>query len=475
MNLRTMTSYAGVLALIWTIVGCGGGGGGSAAIPSGPHTTTPLVTPTPSAAPTSAAGWRLTVYYTPVASYYSGAPQTVTGCSDLQCTNRNVTLGTFPSDFVQTVQTEGTGKIGANRYLNWSIDVGYWLDTLPRDAQGNPLLPYRSAAADPSIPFGSTFKIATCGADTATGTPTSASACSTYQWPTWQVTDRFSVGSVGAHVDLYIGEQTSANFAAGPTIIDASGATIAFSSPVANAPAWKPSTTDSFQWILGAALDLSANASVYDVDAFETSAASVASLHAMNRHAVCYINVGAYENWRPDAASFPTQTIGAAYSGWPGESWLDIRRIDLLGPIMQARLDMCAAKGFDAVEPDNIEGFENATGFPLSAADQIVYNTWLAALVHDRHMAIALKNDATQAAQLLGVYDFALTEDCWNQGWCAQLAPFHAAGKAVITVEYTDLTSAASFTSTVCPQARSAGFDAILKHRNLDAWIQTCP
>lgn len=450
---------------VCVLAACGGGGSGAgvSAVPSA----------TPTATPAPAAGWRLTVYFTPVARFYSGAPQTVTGCSSMQCTNRNVTLGTFPSDFVKTVQEEGTGKIADNQYLNWSIDVGYWLDRLPRDAQGNALMPYRSAAADTSVPFGTTFKIQACGADTSSGTPTAASVCSVYQWPAWVVTDRFTAGTVGQHVDLYIGEQTSANFSASANIIDASGASMVLSPPSSGA-AWKPALTDSFQWLLGAPFDTSENASVYDVDGFNTTAADIAQLHGMGRHAVCYIEAGAYENYRSDASAFPASVIGAAYAGWPGESWLDIRRIDVLGPIMQARLDMCKAKGFDAVEPDNIEGYQNATGFPLTAADQIIFNTWFASLVHERHMSIALKNDPDQVADLLPYYDFALTEDCWHQGWCAQLAPFQAAGKAVFTVEYTDFTSASVFSSTVCPQSASAGFTAILKNRKLDVWRQFC-
>ncbi|HET9031156.1 MAG TPA: endo alpha-1,4 polygalactosaminidase [Candidatus Aquilonibacter sp.] len=245
--------------------------------------------------------------------------------------------------------------------------------------------------------------------------------------------------------------------------------------PTSSPAMWAPSTTDSFQWILSAPLDTTAPATVYDIDAFDATSSDVAALHALGRHAVCYINVGAFENWRPDASSFPPAVIGSAYAGWPGENWLDIRRMDLLGPIMNARFDTCASKGFDAVEPDNIDGYQNATGFALTASDQIAYNTWIASLAHARHLSIALKNDADQLQALLPSFDFAIDEDCWQQGWCAQLAPMRAAAKAVITVEYTDLTTAATFTGTDCPQAKSAGYYALLKHRNLDAWYTVCP
>lgn len=238
---------------------------------------------------------------------------------------------------------------------------------------------------------------------------------------------------------------------------------------------WSPAKSDTFQWQLSGTVDTSVAASVYDLDAFETSASTVSQLHNLGRRVVCYVNAGAYENWRPDASSFPQSVIGSAYAGWPGEYWLDIRNITALAPIMQARLDMCKQKGFDAVEPDNVDGYQNATGFPLTAQDQITYDQWFAQQAHNRHLSAALKNDGDQASQLLSSFDFALTEDCFQQGWCSQVQPFAAAGKAVFTVEYTDVTSSATFHGTYCTQAKSAGFYAIFKNRNLDAWRDICP
>ncbi|GAC1390280.1 MAG: hypothetical protein NVSMB31_07150 [Vulcanimicrobiaceae bacterium] len=213
------------------LVGCGGGGSGSGAGAGtllAPPLTPPSILPTPAPTTAPSSGWRLTVYYTAVLAYYSGPPQTVFGCSDLVCTSRNVLLGTFPSDFINVVKVEGTGKIASGSYLNWSGDVGYWLDTSSRDAQGNALVPYRTAAADPSIPFGTAFRVMTCGADTGTGTPTDAAVCSSLQGFPWVITDRFTVGAVGKHVDLYIGEQNSANFTSSAKFIDASNSVLQF-------------------------------------------------------------------------------------------------------------------------------------------------------------------------------------------------------------------------------------------------------
>lgn len=234
---------------------------------------------------------------------------------------------------------------------------------------------------------------------------------------------------------------------------------------------WRPALNTSWQWQLSGSLDQSVDAVMYDVDLFETDTSVVAALHTQGRKVVCYISVGSWENWRPDAGQFPAAVVGNDYEGWPGEKWLDIRRIDLLGPIMRQRLDMCRTKGFDAIEPDNIDGYTNDTGFPLSYSDQLAYNRWLANEAHARGLSIGLKNDGDQVADLLSYFDWALTEDCFDQGWCSQLTPFVAAGKAVFAAEYTDT---GMTTGQFCPQANALNFNAILKHRELNTWRQTC-
>lgn len=244
--------------------------------------------------------------------------------------------------------------------------------------------------------------------------------------------------------------------------------------PTAATPAWwQPPVALTWQWQLSdLPADLSLAVDMYDLDLFDTDAAQVAALQAAGRHVVCYISVGSWEDWRPDAEQFPAAVIGAPYEGWPGEYWLDIRQIDQLAPVLGARLDLCAAKGFDGVEPDNIDGYTNATGFAPSAADQLAFNRWLAAEAHARGLSIGLKNDPEQVADLLPFFDWALTEDCLAEGWCAELQPFIAAGKPVFAAEYTDNDISAA---QLCAAAEEFGFAFILKHRELDAWRASCP
>jgi hypothetical protein len=235
---------------------------------------------------------------------------------------------------------------------------------------------------------------------------------------------------------------------------------------------WIPAPGSSWQWQLaGLPLDLSVDADVYDLDLFETEPETIADLHAAGKRVICYLSAGSWEDWRPDASAFPAEVIGKVYEGWPGERWMDIRRIDLLGPILSARLSLCREKGFDAVEPDNIDGYDNDTGFTISYEDQLRYNRWLADQAHSLGLSIGLKNDAAQAADLVADFDWALVEDCFDQGWCEAMSPFLSAGKAVLAAEYTD--TGIDF-EEACTTLEPRGFSLILKERSLTAEREVC-
>ena len=210
---------------------------------------------------------------------------------------------------------------------------------------------------------------------------------------------------------------------------------------------------------------------MYDLDLY-IDQTFIDELHARGVKVICYISVGSWEDKRPDAADFPEEVLGRNYVGWPGEKWLDIRSIDLLAPIMRARLDLCAAKGFDGVEPDNIEIYDNPTGFPLTYADQLAYARWLADEAHARWLAIGLKNAPNMVADSLEFFDFAITEDAFYYDWIAEMLPFIEAGKAVFAAEYTDMD--VDF-EAACAWGREHRIDFILKNRILTAFRGTCP
>src|SRR5438128_5037441 len=99
--------------------------------------------------------------------------------------------------------------------------------------------------------------------------------------------------------------------------------------PVANDAVWRPAA--NLRWQLQFAtspVDTSVEADVYKIDLFDNPAEDIEALKKRNKKVVCYLNAGAWEKWRPDARQFPAAAMGRAYEGWPGERWLDIRRID---------------------------------------------------------------------------------------------------------------------------------------------------
>jgi hypothetical protein len=227
---------------------------------------------------------------------------------------------------------------------------------------------------------------------------------------------------------------------------------------------WQPApTTAPWQWQLQGRVNLSVEAPVFDVDGFETSRATVRALHRRGRMAICYLDVGSWESYRPDAGSFPRAVIGRRYEGFPDERWLDIRRFRLFAAPLRRRIALCARKGFDAVEPDNLAGWENDTGFAIGAADQLRFNRWIAAAVHRRGMAVALKNDGRQVGALLPSFDFAIVEQCFQYEECGLYRPFVASGKAVFEAEY-ELEP-----DRFCGAAAGLGFSSIRKSYDLFA------
>nr|WP_240965722.1 endo alpha-1,4 polygalactosaminidase [Streptomyces zingiberis] len=247
----------------------------------------------------------------------------------------------------------------------------------------------------------------------------------------------------------------------------ADGAAPGSSAPSA-ADRWRPAPRTPWQWQLSGRVDTRVDVPVYDIDGFENTASTVTALHARGRKVICYINAGAWEDFRPDRAAFPRSVLGRS-NGWPGERWLDIRRTDVLRPLMARRMDMCREKGFDAVEPDLMDGYLNRTGFPLTARHQLAYNRMLAALAHERGLSVGLKNDLPQIPELVDSFDFAVNEECAEFGECDRLGPFIDQGKAVFHVEY------ALPTSRFCPGSERLGLSSMRKRLALDAWRDPCP
>jgi hypothetical protein len=215
---------------------------------------------------------------------------------------------------------------------------------------------------------------------------------------------------------------------------------------------------------------------VYDVDGFDTTAADVAALHALGKKVICYIEVGALESYRPDHAQFPAAALGKGVADYPSEKYLDINDATVL-QLIEARISMCAQKGFDGVEPDIDDSYTDDTGFSISEAQEIAYLTKLSDHAHGLGLAWGLKNGgdggdpATFITGMVPHVDFAVVEEPFYLKTIGFFQPaFASAGKAMFVAEYTDDTSSSA---AFCPQAIAAHTNAALFDVALDGKVRT--
>lgn len=233
---------------------------------------------------------------------------------------------------------------------------------------------------------------------------------------------------------------------------------------------WKPGVNTTWQWQLKGKINTSYAADVYDVDLFDTSVTQINALKAQGRKVVCYFSAGSYENWRADKNSFQSTDYGKPLDPeWEGEWWLDIRSTNVRN-IMLSRLDTARSKGCDGVEPDNVDGYSNTTGFPLTAAHQLDYNKFLANAAHSRGLAIALKNDVDQLSALEPYFDMALNEQCNEYSECGGYSVFTSKGKPVFNAEYASKyrTNKKQARDKLCSAMNAAGIKTLVLALELD-------
>jgi hypothetical protein len=238
--------------------------------------------------------------------------------------------------------------------------------------------------------------------------------------------------------------------------------------PVADAKIWKPRPGTTWQIQLQGKINTKVDADVYTIDGADNPASLIRALHRRGRKVVCYFSAGTYENYREDRDQIPAEVRGKVLADWPEEQWLDIREIEKLRPVMESRLDMCKRKGFDGVDFDNVDGYANDSGFPLTADDQLRFNRFLAAEAHARGLAAGLKNDLDQIEQLVGDFDFAVNEQCFQFQECTRLLPFIRRRKAVFHIEYNQRPR------QYCARARRYRFSSVFKRLDLRVYRVLC-
>ncbi len=224
----------------------------------------------------------------------------------------------------------------------------------------------------------------------------------------------------------------------------------------------------SWQWQLSGDLNIGYDVEIYDIDLFDNDKTVIEKLHSMNREVVCYFSAGTFEEWREDASYFREDELGNPLEGWPGERWVDIRS-ENVREIIKRRLDLAKKRGCDGVEPDNMDGYLNDSGFDFGPEDQLDFNRFVANESHKRGMFAGLKNDFEQTAELVDYFDFALSEECFEFDECGALSVFVEKGKAVLNVEYDSRYRMDEKERTsLCENSLKMGFSTLVLPRELD-------
>jgi chitodextrinase len=211
---------------------------------------------------------------------------------------------------------------------------------------------------------------------------------------------------------------------------------------------------------------------IYDIDMENTPASTISALKSKGIIVECYFSAGSAENYRSDYSKFLPADMGNTLSGWPDEKWVDTRSLNVRS-IMKARMDTALSKGCNGIDPDNVDGYQNNTGFPLTQATQLDYLNFLATEAHARNLNIGLKNSVglitastPSGAKIVDLFDWAINEECYTYNECGNYSQFIAKNKGVFIVEYAG--TDANFIANICPKANASNYDAYLMNLALN-------
>ncbi len=255
---------------------------------------------------------------------------------------------------------------------------------------------------------------------------------------------------------------------------------------------WRPAPGTTWQWQIVGKIGRLRNVQMYDVDLEDAvpstrtvrvpgfgsarwpagqNAGIIKRLHAHGIVAICYLDSGAWESYRPDARLFPRKVIGNS-TGWAGERWLDIRPSSWrrFAPIVWARFRLAKRIGCDGIEPDENNPIGNRPGFPISLKDE---HHWYVKVAHEAHrlgLSVGMKNGVEVLDKRLAhIFDWSLNEECVYYHECGREHPFIAAHKAVFQAEYIadwrhrGPDTLAAVASRVCPPSLAQGFSTLVK------------
>lgn len=252
------------------------------------------------------------------------------------------------------------------------------------------------------------------------------------------------------------------------------------------------------------------SANIWDTDLFQDSNVAnagvptgpspvVTALHAAGDYSICYVETGAYQIGFPDGSNFAPADYGATgtssnpvfsnqyqMQGYANEYWFNLSgfanyvagnasTLTGVAPNIAAALDQrfkgCKTEGQDAVEPDDLDGYTNASqtgaaggGWGLTQADSTGFERWLAYDIHSNGLAAFEKNDTANEPADEPIFDGMIIEECnyYNDpcsGSGGDATAYLSAGKPVLNAEYTQ---DGETTAKFCSSDEAAGITGAL-------------
>ena len=158
---------------------------------------------------------------------------------------------------------------------------------------------------------------------------------------------------------------------------------------------------------------------------------------------ICYINGFQSQpesDWPKVLLLLDAKGKPIADENWPDEYLLDIstgaKREAILGRLVPV-IAACAAKGFKAVEFDNLDSYTRSRG-RLTLADAVAFAKMLVVATKSAGMAAGQKNaaDLSQRGRSEIGFTFAVSEECHRWDECRAYTAVY--GSQIINIEYSD-------------------------------------
>lgn len=251
------------------------------------------------------------------------------------------------------------------------------------------------------------------------------------------------------------------------------------------AATWRPKVNATWQIILKYPIDLESSdvidpdVDIYDLDLFDNDISSIRTLQDAGKKVICYFSAGSYEDWRDDKGDWDEDDLGNNLDGWKGERWVDLSA-DSVHNVMKNRIKKAWRKGCDAIDPDNVDGYQNDNGLGLTSDDSIDFMQFLSDEAGKYNMSIGLKNAGDIIEDVIDFIDFSVNEQCIQFSECETFAAFIEADKPVFNIEYpADAPDVSTrIADEICSHSGNAtgteGFSTVIKKMNLDGWVEYC-